>query len=395
MNTATIPVGEMDVVLTPEQEAFRQEVRAFAAEAVTPELLQRTNGAIEAYVPEFHRAVAARGWIGVQWPREFGGRGATPLEMAVFFEEMGRALAPLGRYVGSTVFVGGSIISYGRQDQRAEFLSRIAAGKLLGSFALTEPEAGSDAAAIRTSAVRDGDHWVVRGEKVFISGAELADCILTVVRTDPEAGKYRGISLLLVPGDAPGLSVRPLHTVAGLRVNVVVYDEVRVPVDRLLGVEGNGWEHLQTTFGLERSLSSAQLVGSLFRLYNDLHTVVLAEVRAGRFPVARLDDLYDCRAELEAAPLLSYRACWLDQNGALTLDEAAVCKLTRSELALRLATVGLDLLGEAGLIAGPAAVLGGRLEALYRRAQFYITAGGTNDIQRGLLAQRGLGLPRR
>ncbi|GEL23139.1 acyl-CoA dehydrogenase [Pseudonocardia sulfidoxydans NBRC 16205] len=385
----------MDVVLTPEQEAFRQEVRAFAAEAVTPELLRRTGGAIEAFVPEFHRAVADHGWIGVQWPREYGGQGRTPVDMAVFFEEMGRALAPLGRYVGSTVFVGGSIISYGRPDQRAEFLGRIAAGDLLGSFALTEPEAGSDAAALRTTAVRDGDHYVVDGEKVFISGAELADCILTAVRTDPAAGKYAGISLLLVPGDAPGLSVRPLHTVAGLRVNVVVYDGVRVPADRLLGTEGNGWAHLQTTFGLERSLSSAQLVGSLFRLYRDLHVAATAEVHAGRLEPARLADLHDCRAELEAARLLSYRACWLDQNGAMTLDEAAVCKLTRSELALRLATVGLDLLGEVGLVAGPDGVLGGRLEALYRRAQFYITAGGTNDIQRGLLAQRGLGLPRR
>lgn len=386
----------MDLRFTPEQEAFRREVREFAAKAVTPEMLTETGGMTEAYVPSFHAELAARGWIGLQWPEEVGGQGRSTVDMAIFYEEMGRALAPLGRYVASVVFVGGSIVSYGSPDQQRALLPRIAAGELLGSFALTEPEAGSDAASLRTMARRDGDDFVITGEKVFISGAHVADLILTAVRTDPDAPtKYDGISLLLVPGDADGLLVRPLHTIAGLRVNSVVYDDVRVPQDALLGEEGRGWRHLQTTLGLERSLASAQLVGALQRLYRDLLDVALADVAAGRLHERQLRPLYDCRAELEAARLQSYRATWLDETEGMTLADAAIAKLTRSELALRIATVGLELLGERGLLNGADSPLAGRLEALYRRVQFYITAGGTNDIQRGILAQQGLGLPRR
>lgn len=315
--------------------------------------------------------------------------------MAIFYEEMGRHLAPLGRYVATTVFVGGSILSYGSQEQKTRFMPGIARGQLLGSLGMTEPESGSDASSLRTAARRDGDRYVVNGEKIFISGADKADRILTAVRTSTEGRSNReGISLLLVAGNAAGLTVRPIGTVAGLRVNAVHFDDVSVPAGDLLGQEGNGWRHVQTTFGLERSLSSAQLVGSLERTLADVTRLAVDAVAAGMLDPARLDELCECRAELEAARVLSYRAIWLDGQGKLSLDEAATAKLTRSELALRIATAGLSVLGEQALVTGTSGLLGGRVEALYRRMQFYITAGGSNDIQRNILAQQGLGLPR-
>jgi len=385
----------VNICFTPEQEKFRAEVRAFLAEEVTPELHAETMGAIEAHVPSFYEKLAANGWIGLTWPQEYGGQGRPATDMAIFYEEMGRNLAPLGRYVATTVFVGGSILSYGSQDQKQRFLPGIASGRLLGSLGMTEPDSGSDAASLRTSAVRDGDSYIVNGEKIFISGAEKADRILTAVRTNADGRTSRdGISLLLVPGGAPGLTVRAIHTVAGLRVNSVHFEDVRVPAEDLLGEEGNGWRRLQTTFGLERALSSAQLVGSLERTLADVTRLAAGAVAAGTLEPARLDELCECRAELEAARVLSYRAIWLDGNGKLTLDEAATAKLTRSELALRIATAGLRVLGEPALVSGADGLLGGRVEALYRRMQFYITAGGSNDIQRNILAQQGLGLPR-
>jgi 3-oxocholest-4-en-26-oyl-CoA dehydrogenase alpha subunit len=385
----------VNITFTPEQEDFRAEVRAFLAREITPGLHEQTLGAIEAHVPAFYAKLATHGWIGLTWPKEYGGQGRPATDMAIFYEEMGRHLAPLGRYVATTVFVGGSILSYGSAEQKQRFLPAIARGELLGSLGMTEPEAGSDAASLRTAARRDGDRWVINGEKIFISGAEQADRILTAVRTSTGGRSKRdGISLLLVPGDAPGLTVRPIYTVAGLRVNAVHFDDVAVPARDLLGQEGNGWRHIQTTFGLERALSSAQLVGSLERTLADVTALAARAVADGTLEPARLDELCECRAELEAARVLSYRAIWLDGQGALTLDEAATAKLTRSELALRIATAGLDVLGEQALVTGTSGRLGGRVEALYRRMQFYVTAGGSNDIQRNILAQQGLGLPR-
>jgi 3-oxocholest-4-en-26-oyl-CoA dehydrogenase alpha subunit len=385
----------VNIRFTAEQEEFRAEVRAFLAREVTPELHAQTMGAIEAHVPAFYEQLAARGWIGLTWPREYGGQGRPATDMAIFYEEMGRHLAPMGRYVATTVFVGGSILSYGSTEQKQRFLPAIASGRLLGSLGMTEPEAGSDAASLRTSAQRDGDSYVIDGEKIFISGAEQADRILTAVRTSTTGRTKRdGISLLLVPGNAPGLTVRAIHTVAGLRVNSVHFDGVRVPAEDLLGAEGNGWRHIQTTFGLERALSSAQLVGSLERTLADVTRLAVGAVTVGALEPAALDELCQCRAELEAARVLSYRAIWLDGTGQLSLDEAATAKLTRSELALRIATAGLRVLGEQALVSGASGLLGGRVEALYRRMQFYLTAGGSNDIQRNILAQQGLGLPR-
>ena len=245
-HAAERPGAIVNITFTPEQVDFRAEVRAFLAREVTPELHAQTLGAIEAHVPAFYEKLAINGWIGLTWPKDTEDRPAT--DMAIFYEEMGGHLAPLGRYVATTVFVGGSILSYGSQEQKTRFMPGIARGQLLGSLGMTEPESGSDASSLRTAARRDGDRYVVNGEKIFISGADKADRILTAVRTSTEGRSNReGISLLLVAGNAAGLTVRPIGTVAGLRVNAVHFDDVSVPAGDLLGQEGNGWRHVQTT----------------------------------------------------------------------------------------------------------------------------------------------------
>jgi alkylation response protein AidB-like acyl-CoA dehydrogenase len=383
----------MEFRFTAEQERFREEVRQFCREHVPQDLRKHLEARHEEHDPTLYRQIAERGWIGMQWPPEYGGQGRSHVDMAIFYEEMGYARAPTGRYTGSVVFVGNSIVAYGTPEQKAYFLPRIARGEITCCWALTEPDAGSDAAALRTRAVDKGDYYEVTGQKIFTSGAHLADVGLFAVRTDPSRPKYHGISLLLIDMDSPGITLQPLITLGGWRVNVTILDRVRVPKSRLMGQENEGWRHVLTTLGLERA--GLAPVGLLLRTLDDLAAHLREQEAAGRVvPRAHWDRFAELVTQVHAARWLSYRVAWMQDRGLPDLAESSLAKVLTAELQVRVANLVVDALGLDGLVRGEGAPLDGLGEQLYRSCLFHHIGGGTMEIQLNAIALQGLGLPR-
>ncbi|HEY7061029.1 MAG TPA: acyl-CoA dehydrogenase family protein [Chloroflexota bacterium] len=384
----------MDFSFTPEQDQFRQEVRAFCREALEDERMRTLIGVgHEDHDPILYQKIAERGWIGMQWPREFGGQERSRVDMCIFYEEMNYARARIGRYTGSVVFVGESIVAYGTDQQKAEYLPRIARGELTFCWGLTEPGSGSDAAALQMRAVDQGDHFVVTGQKVFTSGAHLADMGMFAVRTDPSAPKYHGISLLLIDMKSPGVSLRPLHTLGGWRVNETYLDQVAVPKENLMGRQNEGWKNVLTTLGFERSGIAS--VGAVLRTADDLAAYVAEREAAGQ-PVAQAhkDRFADLVAQLHAARWMGYRVAWMQDQALPDLARSSMVKVLASDLQLHMANLIVDVLGLDGIVQGAEAPLGGLAEQLYRAALFHHLGGGTMEMQLNAIALQGLGLPR-
>jgi alkylation response protein AidB-like acyl-CoA dehydrogenase len=384
----------MDFSFTPEQQQFRQEVRAFCRAALEDERMRALLAVgHDDHDPVLYHKIAEQGWIGMQWPREFGGQERSRVDMCIFYEEMNYARARIGRYTGSVVFVGESIVTYGTAQQKAEFLPRIARGELTFCWGLTEPGSGSDAAALQMRAVDKGDHFVVTGQKVFTSGAHLADMGMFAVRTDPNAPKYHGISLLLIDMNSPGITLRPLHTLGGWRVNETYLDEVVVPKERLMGQQNEGWEHVLTTLGFERSGISS--VGAVMRTADDL-AAYMAQREAEGQPVTQThkDRFADLVAQLHAARLMGYRVAWMQDQALPDLARSSMVKVLASDLQLHMANLVVDIMGLDGLVQGREAPLEGLADQLYRAALFHHLGGGTMEMQLNAIALQGLGLPR-
>ena len=382
----------MDFTFSEEQRRFREEVRAFAKAEVTPELhaeLERSGTEIH---QGFHAKLAERKWIGLQWPSRYGGRGLDNLHTTIFYEELEYVFAPISRYRTSVVFVGQSILSFGSEEQKNYFLPRIARGELTGVWMLTEPGAGSDAAALRLRAVEEGDHWVLNGEKIFTSGVQGADYGMVAARTDSSAqSKYQGISLFLVPLNSAGLTISPIRTIGGWSVNQEFFDNVRVPASLMLGERNKGWQNI-TRYTLNFERAGIARTGILLRLGDELSRLMRGNTSAsGRHLAYQLAEL---RAEIVAARWLGYRVAWLYDQGKVPTAESSMIKVLTADLLARMADLGTDILGWAGLVRGRDAPLGGRIEFFLRSIWFHLLGGGTPDIQRNVIAQWGLGLPR-
>jgi len=382
----------MEFAFSEQHRRFREEVRAFARAEVTPELFADMERRGSEYHPGFHAKLAARGWVGMQWPKEYGGQGLDNLHVSIFNEEMEYRFAPLTRSRTSVVFVGQSIIAFGSEEQKRHFLPRIARGELTGAWALTEPEAGSDAAAIRLRAEERGGEWVLNGEKIFTSGAQDADYLMVAARTDPKApSKYAGISLFLVPLASPGLTVRPIRTIGGWSVNQEIFDDVRVPQWLLLGERNKGWQNI-TRYTLNFERAGIARTGLLLRLGDELADIVRVSTGVGARQLRH--QLAELRAEIMAARWLGYRVAWLYDQGQVPASESSMIKVLTADLLGRIADLGTDILGLAGLVRGRDAPVEGRIEFFLRSIWFHLVGGGTPDIQRNIIAQWGLGLPR-
>src|SRR6201996_7560942 len=246
----------MRIAYTPEQERLRQELRAYFGGLMTPEVRAALSGGDEglgdgeAY-REVVRQLGRDGWLALSWPAEHGGRGGTMLDQLIFTDEAAIAGVPVPFLTINTV--GPTIMRFGTPEQKAFYLPRIAAGEIHFSIGYSEPEAGSDLASLRTTAVRDGDEYLINGQKMFTSGAAYADYIWLAVRTDPEAKKHKGISILIVPTSSLGFSWQPLHTMPGVSTFYTFYDDVRVPVSALVGRENQGWQLNTTQLNFERA----------------------------------------------------------------------------------------------------------------------------------------------
>ncbi|MDP9238059.1 MAG: acyl-CoA dehydrogenase family protein [Chloroflexota bacterium] len=384
----------MNFQFSPDDEAFREAVRAFLSQ----ELPERRPEGVEAW--QFARAyvqkLAGRGWLTLAWPAEWGGAGAGHMRQLIFNEEMAYAEAPAGD-LGSDR-VGPTILLHGTDAQKERFLPPIMRGEAVWCQGFSEPGAGSDLASLQTSAVLDGDSFVVNGSKIWTSLAHFAQWMILLARTDRDAPKHRGISYFLVDMTTPGITIQPLTDMLGRHTfNQVFFQDVRIPRDSLLGELNRGWYVATSTLDFERS-GIQRVIGSM-RTYNEIVSYAAGLVASKRVPKSYAPvrhRLAELKIEFEVGRFLAYRVAWLQSQGKVPNYEASVSKLYGSELAQRLAAVGMNLLGLHGQLApgSPSAKLRGRVEALYLNAAALTVAAGTSEINRGIIATRGLGLPR-
>ena len=385
---------------SPEQLAWRDEVRSFLRKTVTPALVAEMrvagNEGDGPLARAFHKKMFEKGWWGIGWPKEFGGLGKSAIEQFIFVEEMEAAGAPAMRLTITSV--APTILRAGTEEQKAKWLPPILRGDLEFAVAYSESEAGTDLAALKTRAVLDGDEWVISGQKMWNTGAHTATHNWVAVRTEPEAPKHKGISMMIVPMDRPGITVQPLWTWSGIRTNAVFFDDVRVPRDNLIGERGMGFYYAMMALDFERIMIGS--VGLLRRFLGELKRFVRRTRHDGR-PLGAVPwvrrALADLEMRVEVGRRIGLLNVWLIDQGEVPTKEGSIAKVYVTELNAHLASVGMEILGLAGQLApdDPAAPLHGRLQWLYTTAPMQRFGGGTNEIQRIIIAQRGLGLPRK
>jgi len=342
---------------------------------------------------EWHQALNERGWVAPHWPKEYGGAGLTPMEQFVLNEELARAGAP-GVGGSGVSLLGPTIIMHGTDEQRRRYLPPILAGEVTWAQGYSEPGAGSDLASLQTRAVRDGDDFVINGQKIWTSGAHTADSLFALVRTDPDAPKHRGISFLLIDDiHAPGISVRPLVDMGGRHYfNEVFLEDVRVPAANLVGEANRGWYVAMTLLDFERS----NIGGVVAARRSLLRLLELARARPAlrerlRLPEVR-HEIAQRYVETEVMYQYSLRVISMQNRGLLPNDEASMSKLFASELSQRLAQTAMQTIGLYGNLMDAEA--GSSFTHGYIGAVPATIRGGTSEVQRNVIATRGLGLPR-
>lgn len=394
---ATLPAHDLD----PGVRAFRQEVRDWLdanwhgeRQAAHDRLPFKDRG----WDPSFSRLVGKRGWIGIGWPKEFGGQARSPAEQLAYIEEMEYAEAPIKAHNVAENIVGPSLIRHGTPEQQAEWLPPTLRGELTFGLGYSEPEAGSDLASLRTRATRDGGDWVINGQKLWSTGGDKAEHVWLAARTDPDAKpKHAGISVFLVSLRSPGVTIRPSLAMYGKTFSAVFYDDVRVPARAMVGGVNGGWKVITDALAAERVMIGGSV--AVLRRNLDRLTEYVARAEIGgrplrNDPVVR-DRLGTLAAEIEVARQFVMRNARMLQEGRVPLYEAAMTKVFAGELQERLGEAALDILGTGGLLStdAPSAPVG-ELEQVLRHSIMGVIGGGTAEIQRNIIAIRGLGLPR-
>ena len=380
----------MDFHLAPHHESFRREVLGFIAGTLTSEFWDyHRREELPEWSPRFSREAAARGLLAVSWPVEYGGLGKGVMEQTIYMEEMAYAGAPQEHHRRAVQQVGPSIMLFGNEDQKRRYLPGISRGEISFAMGLTEPDAGSDLANVQTRAVRDGDEFVLNGQKKYTSGAHFSDFLWTVARTDPEAPKHRGISMMVVPLSAPGVEVMPLVDMQGRHhFNKVFLTDVRVPIDHLVGEENRGWYVNARTMDLERS--GGAHIGSLRRSMD--RALDTARSLPGGSRDARLR-LAECSIAVTVARLLAYRVAWLRERGESPNHEVSMVKLLATETTQRIQTALVNLVGMHGTLL-PGSEWEDNVGSDFIDSARATVGQGTSEIQRNVIATRGLGLPR-
>ena len=387
----------MYLAYTEEQESLRRELRSYYEKLLTPE--------VEAELSESHgvgpalrrvvRQMGEDGWLGIGWPKEWGGQGRSAIEQFVFFDEYMRAGAPVPMLTINTV--GPTIMHFGTDEQKAHFLPKILKGEIHFCIGYTEPGAGTDLAGLATTAVRDGEEYVINGQKVFTSLAGGADYIWLAARTDPEAKKHKGISIFVVPMDTPGISLTPMHLLSEHDINQTYFDDVRVPASTLVGGENNGWTLITNQLNHERvTLCSPGIIErTLAEVHQWAQDNKLADgSRVIDQPWVQLN-LARVRARLEFLRLMNWKVAWTATQGRLDVADASSVKVFGTEFYLEAFRLLFEVIGERGYLRdGSPDAVRGHLERSYRSLLILTFGGGTNEIQRDLIATFGLGFPR-
>jgi alkylation response protein AidB-like acyl-CoA dehydrogenase len=383
--------------LTDDQERLRQEVRAYYDRLLTPEVRAELTGS--GGVGDANRAVVRQmgedGWLGVGWPKEWGGRGFTPVEQFIWFDESMRAGAPVPMLTINTV--GPTIMRFGTDEQKAFFLPKILKGEIHFCIGYSEAGAGTDLAALTTRAERDGDEYVINGQKMWTSLASGADYCWLAVRTNPNVKKHKGISLFIVPMDTPGIKVLPIHVMGESDINQVFYEDARIPASARVGEENEGWKlitnqlnHERVTLCssgmVERALADTRAWAQDTRLPNGQRVVDEQWVQLN---LARV------HARLEFLRLINWKIAWASTKGELQPADASATKVFGTEFYIEAFRLRMEILGQRSYLKddAPGAVLQARLEHSYRGLIILTFGGGTNEIQRDLIAVFGLGMP--
>ena len=387
----------MDFRFTAEEEAFRREVREFLKKEWTLGSVSIEDPEVFAEARRFEKRMADRGWRTMHWPKEYGGQGASHMAQIILREEMS--------YVGARILdgqgvhmIGPCIMVHGTEEQKKRFLPPIAKCEVIWAQGFSEPNAGSDLAGLQLRAVKDGDDYILNGQKTWTSAGTVGDWVHVLARTDANAPKHRGISYFLVEMKSPGISIMPIVNMAGMAGFTDTYfDNVRVPKDQMLGEENRGWYIAMTTLAFERS--SISFAAESARTLEELIAWAKETKRDGTpliaDPLVR-HKLAEMAIEIEVARLINYHVAWMQQRGLIPNYQASVAKTFGTELHQRLANTGMQLLGLYGALDEKSkwAQLKGKIEYLYLWTVGETIYAGSNEIQRSIIAQRGLGLPR-
>ena len=388
----------MHIALDPGQQAFRQEVREYFSGVMTPEIRdkQMRYDLDSATYKALIRRIGADGWLCVSWPKQYGGRDLSEIKQFLYYDEVQRLGVPIPFL--STNTVGPTIMRYGTAQQKERFLPAILRGEVHFSIGYSEPEAGTDLAALRTRAVRDGDEWVINGQKMWTSLVHHADYIWLACRTDPEAPKHRGISILIVPTDADGFSWTRIDTMGGGLTSTTFYEGVRVPGANLVGEENRGWQLMTNQLNAERiALSPSGVVER--RLAEVRRWAQETKLGDGRRVIDQewvQLNLARVRAKLEFLRLLNWKVAWSAGEDRLAPAEASAMKVYGSEFYIEAYRLLMEVVGQSSTVmkGSPGEVLEGDLEIAIRTAPILTFGGGTNEIQRDIIATLGLGMPR-
>ena len=385
---------------SPEHEALRGELRSYFATLMTPErraaLASGGDYGDGSAYKEIIRQMGVDGWLALGWPEEYGGRGGSALDQLIFTDEAAIAGAPVPFLTINTV--GPTIMRFGTPEQRAFFLPRIAAGQLHFAIAYSEPGAGTDLASLRTRAVResgpDGDEYVINGQKMWTSLIQYADYVWLACRTDPDAHRHKGLSIVIVPTDAPGFSWTPVHTVSGPTTSATYYSDVRVPVTALVGEEHQGWALITNQLNHERVAltSAAPIMNALHEVREWAQQTKLADGRRVVDQEWVQVHLARVHAKVQFLKLMNWR---IASGATFGPADASATKVFGTEFATEAYRLLTEVLGANGVVrmGSPAAVLHGRVERMARSSLILTFGGGTNEVQRDIIAGVGLRLP--
>ena len=390
----------MDFNFSESEQKFRTEIQAFLAAQLPDDWADRAFlGEVSAEEQEelakkLTSALADKKWLAMAWPGEHGGIDAAHVQQMLYKEETAYAQMPSGSTMGVD-WVGPAVMLFGTDEQKEQYLPNIVNGVDQWCTLYSEPGAGSDLASLQTRAVRDGDEYIINGSKIWTSGGHFSNMGWLAARTDPDAPKHRGISTFVIEMDSPGIEVRPLVNMADEHVfNEVFFEDVRIPAENLVGVENRGWYQVATALDYERSGVAAYAGGK-----RNLERLVSAakedETMLKRNPNARYE-LADRWVELQVGYSVAYRIPFLQAQDQIPNHEASVSKLYGSELTQRIARTGIQMLGMGGQIlpGSPWSKLGGAIAKTYLTSVSSTIAAGTSEVQRNIIAQRGLALPR-
>ncbi|MGW6374624.1 acyl-CoA dehydrogenase family protein [Rhodococcus sp. NPDC055112] len=383
----------MDLMESAAQTELRRELRAYFA-TLLPEQQRRTAGEQGVGGGNFRevvRLLGRDGWLGIGWPVEYGGQGRSIEEQFVFFDEVQRAGLPFPFVTVNTV--GPTLMKYGTEEQKERFLPGILAGDIVFAIGYTEPEAGTDLASLKTRAVLDGEEWVVDGNKIFTSGANTADFVWLACRTDPEAPKHKGISILVVPTDDPGFSWSPINTVGGLMVTSTYYSGIRIPQKDVIGEVNGGWQLIAAQLNHER-IGLAAIGGRTYGLW---HQVLDWAKGNGAIEIPWVQQEFArTHAKLEAMRLLNWKMTAAVAADTLSGADAGATKAYGTETHIDVYRTLLGILGAAGRIRpdSPGALLAGQIEQISRQGMVNTFGGGVNEVLRDMVGTMGLGLVR-